>query len=651
MKKKFINGFLMVALLFAASTSFVSCKDNVDDDLADLYAQLAAQKAALEQEINNIQQNIYNIEEVTKVVTADLSGVNGRIDSLNGVVDDLKGQVDVINNWIITQSLTTDSIAAELSNTNAAVDSLAAVVARLENLIGNNIITGVRVDATHNPVFGSINLGQNLQVLSALYGENTTGIFEFPYEGSDFNVGGVHWFCYLEPNEIGVTPYDMTQTDYITDVVGNAGKAYFTINSSDFNGLDLSKYSFEIQNSRGKAAPITLSNVKRSDVLLKPGIYWKGFPYTTAGEVNDGGDSNGLYEADATIAEKDLESITFGADNEKLFYDLRTVQGTVRDAIDAVKAAEGRNAKIEQAVLSSLSVVSNVYNTLTSAFKDASNGTNAAYQLQALSVYENGDGVKVRKAVSNYSLLTSAIQPLSYNTFWWYEDTKTANWTIEQLEKALDWLARKIEARYGNSVVTAKIVSLDDATQTITVAVGSETADWTPVVPSHYTAISQEVNAKGLDNVNSELARLLSPVSLGKVATKTADRAQAYLEKFSNFIIQRASEHWLTRALAPIILFEGSNGVDRLCEGMILNRGTMHAYLTSATFESLAPAFKKYVAVKDLKTNELVQSALLPGSTQTFDYDLTVPGEYYVIISCVDYYGYVITKKFHVYVK
>ena len=33
MKKKIINGILLVAMLFAATTSFVSCKDNVDDNL------------------------------------------------------------------------------------------------------------------------------------------------------------------------------------------------------------------------------------------------------------------------------------------------------------------------------------------------------------------------------------------------------------------------------------------------------------------------------------------------------------------------------------------------------------------------------------------------------------------------------------------
>ena len=45
MKKKFINGFLMVAMVFATTSSFVSCKDNIDDDLSDVYAQLSTTRS------------------------------------------------------------------------------------------------------------------------------------------------------------------------------------------------------------------------------------------------------------------------------------------------------------------------------------------------------------------------------------------------------------------------------------------------------------------------------------------------------------------------------------------------------------------------------------------------------------------------------
>ena len=74
----------------------------------------------------------------------------------------------------------------------------------------------------------------------------------------------------------------------------------------------------------------------------------------------------------------------------------------------------------------------------------------------------------------------------------------------------------------------------------------------------------------------------------------------------------------------------------------------MHAYLTSGTMELLAPAYKKYVALK--KSGTLLQSEVLPGNTQTYDFDLSEKGDYVIIISCVDYFGYVITKKYNVHV-
>jgi hypothetical protein len=65
--------------------------------------------------------------------------------------------------------------------------------------------------------------------------------------------------------------------------------------------------------------------------------------------------------------------------------------------------------------------------------------------------------------------------------------------------------------------------------------------------------------------------------------------------------------------------------------------------------ELLAPAYKKYVALK--KDGMLLQSEVLPGNTLTYDYDLSEKGDYTVILSCVDYFGYVITKKYNVHVK
>ena len=50
MKKKIINGILMVALVAATSTSFVSCKDNDEDVRTDLIYKLDQEKAQLQKD-------------------------------------------------------------------------------------------------------------------------------------------------------------------------------------------------------------------------------------------------------------------------------------------------------------------------------------------------------------------------------------------------------------------------------------------------------------------------------------------------------------------------------------------------------------------------------------------------------------------------
>ena len=153
----------------------------------------------------------------------------------------------------------------------------------------------------------------------------------------------------------------------------------------------------------------------------------------------------------------------------------------------------------------------------------------------------------------------------------------------------------------------------------------------------------------GLDAVNDKLAKLLKTYTLGNATTKVENRINDYLTKASDYLTNLINKHLFTRAVAPIIIFETSTGVDRLCEGMFVKRGVMHTYLTSGTMELLVPAYRKYVALE--KNGMLLESKVLPGNTLTHDFDLNEKGDYKIIISCVDYFGYVVTKKYDVYVK
>lgn len=63
MKKKFINGLLLVATLFAATSSFVSCKDYEEDHYVNLQGIMADQNATLQDLINAQATQLKNLRD------------------------------------------------------------------------------------------------------------------------------------------------------------------------------------------------------------------------------------------------------------------------------------------------------------------------------------------------------------------------------------------------------------------------------------------------------------------------------------------------------------------------------------------------------------------------------------------------------------
>ena len=95
MKKKFFNGFLMVAALLLASTSFVACDDRVEDVYAELHGQLNEQdltlRDLLEQQIDGLQAELDALEARQKLDSiennADINALKARLDALEAKKD------------------------------------------------------------------------------------------------------------------------------------------------------------------------------------------------------------------------------------------------------------------------------------------------------------------------------------------------------------------------------------------------------------------------------------------------------------------------------------------------------------------------------------------------------------------------------------
>ena len=696
MKKKFINGFLMVALLFAATSSFVSCKDNIDDDISPLYNALAQRSADLQAQIDSLKKVIVDIQTTTDnliqrfdtIVSCHCSHHTDTIwckcdttgcpcnqggctcDSTQHRIDTLyidsvakvnlakyDSMLTKINQQIINQTLSIDSITNVLNfidnrlngmsdSINYLYNQIALIWEKLNSFVMGDFITSVTIDGTRNDVFGILNLpGVQAKALAAYYGTNDNTIDKFPYAGYDFNVGGREFASYLEKDELPYKDFVTFDGDFITDTYGNAGQVFFTVNTTNYENLDITKFTnITVENSAGEISPVKLGNIRKSSARITWGL-GKQF-FTETGNKAD----NGFYVADATIAEKDLDATKFGFEK---FIDLKKLQNELKSRIDDIRNVEGENgdksntAKFKNFIREAAGLVFGLFQP---GLTEYDYKTNASYSPQRLAFFADNNGKLVRKAQTEINLMTTAVKPLSYNTFWEYEKTKDGNWIIEeQLEKAISRIAQEIKERWGGYGISAKIVSLNESEKTVTLQFNSKTETIVVSSTQYWEDLKKAINANGgLDVVNWKLAKLLSTYSLGQAATSAAERINTYLDKASDKLSEFINKHLFTRAIAPIIIFETTTGMDRLCEGMFINRGTMHAYLTSGTMELLAPAYKKYVALK--KSGTLLQSEVLPGNTQTYDFDLSEKGDYVIILSCVDYFGYVITKKYNVHV-
>ena len=677
MKKKFINGILMVAMLFAATSSFVSCKDNVDDDISPIYAQLGKKSAELQAKIDSLKKEMDEKEYIINqyITNIDTTIINNFYDIDTTIInvienlDSVKEAVTVINEQIINQNnqitnitLAIDSIDNVLNSYEIRINQMGdsvntlwtrvdSIIGILDALVGGNLITGVNIETTRNDVLGIINTPAfKVNALAAYYGTNDSGIEEFPYAGYDFNVGGSKFAEYLEDYELPEAGYEnFDESDYITDIYGNAGQIYFTVNSTDYDDFDISKITkIQIENSAGEVAPIQL-NIRKSSARIN-WDFGRAFLEETGKDVN-----NGLYVADATITEDNLDPSRFQIEK---FINFEKLKSEIKKRIDDIRTVEGESSN--QSAYSSdkakfknfvREIASLAYGILKNDLTQSDLATNITYSPQRLAFFVEKDGKMKRVAQTPIDLLTTAVKPLSYNTFWEYEKGKKDNWIIETvLEKAVSRIAKEIKERWGDKGIHAKIVSINDAEESVTIKLNDQTATIKVSNAQYMSDLNDAIRVNGgLDAVNDKLAKLLKTYTLGNATTKVENRINDYLTKASDYLTNLINKHLFTRAVAPIIIFETSTGVDRLCEGMFVNRGVMHAYLTSGTMELLVPAYRKYVALE--KNGMLLESKVLPGNTLTHDFDLSEKGDYKIIISCVDYFGYVVTKKYDVYVK
>ena len=650
MKKKIINGILLVAMLFAATTSFVSCKDNVDDEILPVYAQLTQTKNDLSTRISSLEGQIASLQSELNNTKADVTTIKGQIAERQSDVNDLKSRLAAVESQIATLSADVDNMKNDMAAIDARLTLVEEVISKISEFLAKGMVTEIAVNQTVNDVIGTINLpGVNVKMLAALFGDNQTYIEKFPVAGKDYNVdpdGG-----YLDASDIAGAKFIELSEDYITKPNGNAGKFFFTANSMDKSTFNIKDWTLTLEGSDGTVAPVYFENVQPSEYQIQWGIYKSDVLGSNEAETD-----LGFYEADATIDAEYLEKCKFNLRNH---VDYKAIKDEIKQAVENVKAAKGTQATVISVAKEAVKLVENIFSGNMSG--DNRFPENPTYAPQRLVMTQAVDEAYVRFQDADLDVMLTAVSPLSYNTFW----------TMEKNAKGIDMdLVDRIAAKLAK-IINKAMPTIELGTLTIKIPdiaapasneayilVGPSTID--PTDASTYTAVKIEDNIfkeikdaiqEGVTDIDlSEAVNNTAGGSLANIGDKVADRFSNFVERLSNKYVAAMKKHALTRAVAPIILYDTKDGIKRLVPGTTVNAGYMVINMTSATKERIVPPYEKYIAVKDA-SGKIIQKETVPGNNQLQTLDLTKAGDYTIILSCMDYYGYVVTKKYDITVK
>ena len=658
MKKKIINGFLMAAMLLTATTSFVSCKDNVDDELVLVYKDLAKVENDLKARLSELEGKLATLQTQVDKNTTDIANLKTEMEKVQTEITNIKTQLVEINAKIDALDSRVTVVEEELKKLTERVDNLEKEMDEMENRIYEaikQIITDVTVNNTINRVIGTWNTpGLNIKALAAFYGDNATSISKFPVTGTSRNVYPEEVENQLFADEILET-YKFGKDAIITDDEFNAGKVYFTVNTPGLSEgkFDISGFELTLEDSQGKTAPVTFSNVKPSNYLIHWGFFKSQTPYLFPTEKTEA-NINGLYEADANIAIKDLHSASFGV---KTSFDFKELTEEFKKSVENIKNAGGAKNKAIQIGKEAAQLLKNIYSNHMS--DNHQNQFNPSFHPQRLVMTKTLNDVTYRAQTADIDMVCTAVKPLSYNAFYELELKAAKHVSFKKVENAIARIAEAIKQKttinVGNVTfkkIDADAITIGDGTNTYVLVNSDGTTTAQGAIKIKDDMITPLVdainNGMPVDQLNELIQNLGKVNGLGTTVTDYASRLNDYIEEFGNKIVYALNSHQLTRALAPCIFFESAEGIARMQEGLNLEHGMMTIYMSSPTEELLAPAFKKYLAVK--KNGKTVFGKVFDGSAQLYTLDLTELGDYEVILSCVDYYGYICTKKYTLHV-
>ena len=645
---------------------FKSCECDFTE-LERKYNELQNQQDLDSKRIKVIEEGNSTLNEQLKSISTTLNGkvdqttfeqLKTQVETNQGIVDTYQKQVENLENkfadyveksYLTNNYYTKTDVDNAITNASNALETqisdldtkLTTQLNKLFNAMANEV-TGIVVNRFYSPILGSYKdmMGTEARFLGAYYG----------YPEKEAEIGGE-----------SINPDDLL----LDDSKDNAGTIGVYINpaNKDFSGL-----TFKIVDSQGNVTPFIATATKNDKV--------EHYGYTRAGEVST---TPNYYLLKVSVDPNRLDEVkTWTSD------DVESLKGVAQNILNKLK---NRNNNLN---------LTEIANTLYKTF----NNRLTEYHLALEQELTDGTNKDLNVTIADKDFAATVIKPLSYKFLsgginydikdiptleskGLYIDTSSLKWKdlnhiadINQTVKVdvpdastmtinghkvhinasgeLDWVdpnnktniedLKGVKVTVNNITFDAGAVTYKTKEQAVTVTVSMA-----------------EFN-KIIDQVNSQVGNMLGTVeNLANKVNKFESAIDGnFINRVNNYI--HKCNYWLDNAnkfLQPAMFAtDGNNWVKlpTIASGATyvkMTNGKANVLLlpTSYTLEYLAPAYKKYITVKDPSgatvTGENI-GKVISGNIHKAGFTATKEGVYTITYDAVDYTGGDVSKTFFI---
>ena len=601
MKKKIINGIMMVALVAATSTSFVSCKDTNEDVKIEQAAEIAQLKGRLT-----------TLENKYGDLDSRISALSARVDNHADAIETLQKEVDNLEIWL------------------------------LETF--SKLVTSVEISGTYNNMTGSINIpGFEPKMLISNYGEATKK-GSFPKSAKDFGVEPIEWAQNEVLGEGEENP-------------GFAGYIYATINRYIDSVPMLSKeddgfFTFSLVNTAGVEVPgLIVENVDAEGDPTDDVLQWG---WTRADDNNiykfgvayNGADAKGF-----TPAKIDLSKLK--ADLKAVWQDRNRQSGTSKQALGHLVADLYYNYATKDTNMAkyALKVAWTDNETEADEF-DLDDDYEFDEETETIVSKEDKSDMEgvAHKTTSEAELVFATIKPLSFESGNALGEkvnstTKSVNNVIDKLEPYIDRILNRVKSQINLKNLDESLfdnIKTNAAGEYIIVIPNGTTLEAGTVTDRDVEIVIDDIvapMANAFINVNDMIDSFKSII-----AKVNGTNIGNWVEKFTNKANKLFQNH-ADQILRPCLLVIDKDGnvnrVSGLKEAPYTAAGEVTLKPTTYTAELMAPAYAKFLGCKDITAagfNEIIKCG---SATKAYELKFTPEkGKLYEIVyEAVDFFG------------